>query len=89
MNALACSGRPRDLGNRMTWTPASSSRWRYGPGVGPEQTRVEIGRLSSGRSLKIAPSEVPFGRLQSVQTSKIVVCRDATKRSDTNDVRRF
>jgi hypothetical protein len=89
MNALAVRGHPRNLGNRMTWTPASSSRWRYGRGVGPEQTRVEIGRLSSGRSLKIAPSEMPFGWLQSVQTSKIVVCRDATKRSNTNHVRGF
>jgi hypothetical protein len=89
MNVLAVGVRPRNLGNRMMWTPAPSSRWRDGPGVGPEQTRVEIGRLSSGRSLKIAPSEVPFGWLQSVQTSKTVVCRDVTKRGDTNHVRRF
>jgi hypothetical protein len=81
MNVLAVGVSPRNLGNRMTWTPAPSSRWRHG--------RVEIGRLSSGRSLEIAPSEMPFGWLQSVQASKIVVCREVTKHSDSNHVRRF
>lgn len=44
----------------MTRTPASSSRWRNGPGVGPEQTRVETWHVSFRTRLKMKPSEVPL-----------------------------
>jgi hypothetical protein len=44
----------------MTPTPASSSPWRNGPSVGPEQTRVETWHLSSGTRLKMKASEVPL-----------------------------
>jgi hypothetical protein len=78
MNVLAVGVRPRKRGNRMTWTPAPGSRWRLGRGVGPEQARVEIGRLSSGRSLKIAPSDVPsgFNRFRPARLSFVATLRN-------------